>query len=160
MLPLIIAPNKILRTPTLDLNLPLPDQILKLIPRMYEAMRYYHGIGLAAPQINKSLRIMVIATTDGPQAFINPKVTKVSRKQEQMEEGCLSLPGLFGVVSRPYTVTVEYISVEGKKIKARYQGLMARVYQHEVDHLDGVLFIDKVSQIINGQEKFAKYKSG
>jgi len=79
MLPLIIAPNKILRTPTKELALPLDAKILKLIPEMFAAIEYYKGIGLAAPQINASFRLMVMATTSGPKAFINPKVVKASR---------------------------------------------------------------------------------
>jgi len=158
MLPLIIAPNKILRTPTKELALPLDAKILKLIPEMFAAIEYYKGIGLAAPQINASLRLMVMATTSGPKAFINPKVVKASRKLEDMEEGCLSLPGLFGVVRRPYSVAVEYISPGGKKITANLKGMTARVFQHETDHLDGVLITDKITEYTNGHELFAKYQ--
>lgn len=158
MLPLIIAPNKILRQSAEAIKLPLSTEILNLIEQMFEAMPHYKGIGLAAPQINKSVRLIVIATDKGPRAFINPEIIESTPKIEEMEEGCLSLPGVFGIVPRPYGVSASFIDQSGSKRVENFEGMMARVYQHEVDHINGILFIDKASEIVNGQELLSKYR--
>ena len=103
------------------------------------------GAGLAAPQIGKSIRLAVINSKDGPICLINPKITRKSWARELGQEGCLSIPGIFGQVKRHKKITVAYYNQAGKKIKQVAQGLMARVMQHEIDHLDGILFIDKMA---------------
>ncbi len=157
MLSLVIAPNKILRAKNQDIKFPLSPEISRLIPEMFKAMKEFKGIGLAAPQISHNLNLMVITTADGPQAFLNPRISKSSLVGESMEEGCLSVPGVFGIVKRPRRVTVVYFTPQGILIKQSYQGLMARVYQHEYDHLQGVLFIDKAKTITSGKELLEKY---
>ncbi|MEZ6317679.1 MAG: peptide deformylase [Phycisphaerales bacterium] len=130
--------------------------------RMVEVMRESEGIGLAGPQIGLSWRLFVChvppdderspdadpptACTE-PRAFINPEILKYDGPPEPYEEGCLSLPGILGEVLRPPIVTVRALGLDGKPFEARAAGLLARCWQHEIDHLDGVLIIDKFTQV-------------
>lgn len=115
----------------------------KLIADMFETMIKTDGAGLAAPQIGKNIRLAVINSKDGPFCLINPKITKKSFRRELGDEGCLSIPGVFGQVKRHKKISVAYYDQNGKKTQLTAQGMMARVCQHEIDHLDGILFIDK-----------------
>lgn len=105
------------------------------------------GVGLAAPQIGQNIALAVINSKDGAFCLINPKIIKKSWARELGQEGCLSVPGIFGKVRRHKKITLIYLDREGKKIKLTAQGLMARVLQHEIDHLNGILFIDKATEI-------------
>jgi peptide deformylase len=120
------------------------DEIKELIKHMYEIMDEANGAGLAANQIGLSLRLFVYNVGDGPHALINPKIVKKSGSQIG-PEGCLSVPGLWGEVDRANIVTVEGLGENGEKVKITGEGLLARVIQHETDHLDGYLFIDRAS---------------
>jgi len=126
------------------------DQGLKdLADEMIEACRKATGIGLAAPQIGQSIRLCIINLEHmGLPAFVlvNPKITKKSWKKVEMEEGCLSIPGLFGIVKRPVKITVEAQNMNGEINKFEADGMLSRVIQHEVDHLDGILFTSKMSR--------------
>lgn len=157
MLPLIIAPNPLLRTVTKPVALPPKDAVTKLARGMFIAMEHYRGIGLAAPQVGHSLQLMVIATPGQPTAYLNPKIIKTSLRKVTMEEGCLSLPGIFGEVRRPEKITVCYYDLAGAKHEESLEGMVARVYQHEVDHLNGVLFTDRTKKITQGKELLATY---
>lgn len=157
MLPLIIAPNPILRKVASAVPLQLNSELKALAKDMFDAMQQYRGIGLAAPQIGQSIRLIIIATPDGVKAYFNPEIIKQSWKKTNMEEGCLSLPGVFGIVRRPGSIKVRYTSIDGVEITEDLNGMTARIYQHEVDHLNGILFIDRTSQIDQGQELLAKY---
>lgn len=151
------AKNKILRK-TAETALDLKDRELKsLIKKMRQIMQDSNGIGLAANQIGISKRIFVAAIESRFYAFINPKITQVSKEKESMVEGCLSLPGVTGVVERPRKITIEGFNSSGKKIKMKAWGLLARIFQHEVDHLEGKLFIDKAKDI-RTYEKIRKYE--
>lgn len=123
------------------------DKIQKLILDMKETMMKKDGVGLAGPQIGIQKRIITISTKDGEKAFINPKILKKSWKKEIDQEGCLSIPGITGNVKRHYKVTVETYDENANKIQIEAKGLMARIFQHEIDHLDGILFIDKAKNI-------------
>jgi len=115
-----------------------------LIDEMLRIMKRANGIGLAAPQVGILQRIIVIAPEGmRPTALINPRVIK-AEGQAVGEEGCLSIPGLYGDVIRPSSVEVEALDRKGRRITFELKGLKARVVQHEIDHLDGILFIDKV----------------
>lgn len=114
---------------------------------MGQTMLEKDGIGLAAPQIGVSKRIVVINTKDGILALINPIITKQSWRKEIDEEGCLSVPGVYANVKRPTKINVEAYDSAGQKIKFEAKGLFARVILHEVDHLNGILFIDKAIKI-------------
>lgn len=107
------------------------------------------GVALAAPQIALSLRIFVISPDAyqdeakwKPLVFINPKITKISKKTKEMQEGCLSVRWIYGKTTRSISATVEAYDVEGNKFSYGGSGLIAHIFQHEVDHLDGILFID------------------
>ena len=122
-------------------------EMIGLYLDMEKLMLEKDGVGLAAPQIGKNIRLCVVNTKEGPICLVNPKITKKSWKKEWAEEGCLSIPDVFGQVRRHKNITCKYIDKDKKIIKLDADGLLARVIQHEIDHLDGVLFIDKAKDI-------------
>ncbi len=125
-----------------DFNLDLE----KLVFEMHDTMVRDRGIGLAAPQVGVSLRVFIVGIDGEPlRIFINPKITATSEETVEYEEGCLSFPGLYFNVTRPAAVDIEAVDVRGKPFKLNADGILARVIQHEYDHLDGVLFIDRIS---------------
>lgn len=123
--------------PTVDAS------IEALIAEMGDLMYGAHGVGLAAPQIGKSIRLLVYDAGEGLRALVNPVIVKRRGEQIEPEEGCLSIPGLRGVVRRANEITVKAQDGAGKPIRFRATEFEARVIQHEIDHLDGVLFIDR-----------------
>ena len=136
-------------------------EIRAVIADMTETMYDEVGIGLAAPQVGISLRLIVIADEEGRgvQALLNPAI--VDRGGEVTgEEGCLSIPGVFAPVTRAAWVKVEARSVDGKPLAISARGLRARVLQHEIDHLDGVLFIDRVEPMLRDRIKRKIKKEG
>jgi peptide deformylase len=134
-------------------------EIQELIDEMIKTMEGLSGVGIAAPQVFKSLRIFVIhshlnarypnAPKFGPLAVINPKISEPSEGMEKDWEGCLSIPGVRGLVPRHKSLVLEYTTRERENRKERFEGFLARIIQHETDHLDGILFIDKVE---NGKD--------
>lgn len=129
----------------------------RLAADMRQTMHHAEGIGLAAPQVGQSIRLMVIAKEVDPQLrediiVINPTIQKTGPTPISMEEGCLSIPGVFGNVDRPATVTVQAFDAHGHPVTINAAGLLARVLQHEIDHLNGVLFIDRTKDFTRGQE--------
>lgn len=135
----------------------IDEKIRKLIKNMIETMHAAPGVGLAAPQIGESIRLFVVDTGEGPFAVINPKIKSKSKIMQTFEEGCLCLPGIVGPVSRPSKITVEGLDRLGKKITIEADGYLATILQHEIDHLDGIVFIDKVkdkTQIREVSKKF------
>ena len=120
---------------------------LKLIDDMFETMRTAQGIGLAAPQVGRIERIAVVHVEGGsqPLALINPEIVSLSSRLEKSEEGCLSIPDVFGDVERPEAAVVRALDRDGKMIEISASGLLARCLQHEIDHLNGKLFIDYLS---------------
>jgi peptide deformylase len=136
-------PSSILRTKVLPVD-KIGKKLEKLIDSMVKTMHAANGIGLAAPQVSANSRVIVVA----PQGIktlvlINPEVVEASGKVIG-EEGCLSIPGLYGDVERAARVVVNAFDRKGRPVQYEMEGLPARVVQHEIDHLDGVLFIDKV----------------
>jgi len=127
-------------------------EIQQLILDMDKTMKEKDGAGLAAPQIGHNLRLVVINTQDGTMALINPKILKKSWKKDVMEEGCLSLPQVFGLVKRSVKLRLTALNNEGKKVEFAVEGMLARVLQHEIDHLDGILFIDRAHKIVEGKD--------
>ena len=122
----------------------------QLIRDMFETMYAEEGVGLAAPQVGISERIIVIdAQQDDLPAFalINPEIVEMSKETEKGEEGCLSIPGLRDIVERSYRVAVRGTTPEGEARELDLIGLPARIIQHEVDHLDGILFFDRLSAL-------------
>ena len=133
--------NSVLRSPAENVE-EFNDEIKALIERMYVVMAEVRGLGLAAPQMGVPKRIFVYDVGEGPHALVNAKI--VSSKGEEVSiEGCLSIPGLQGEVPRAEKVVVAGIDENGKKVKIKAEGLLARVLQHEMDHLDGTLFVDR-----------------
>lgn len=131
-------------------------EIQQLISDMEKTMKEKDGLGLAAPQVGQSVRIAVINTEDGCLVLVNPKILHQSWKKEILEEGCLSLPEVYGLVKRSIKVRLVALNKEGKKVKFKASGMFARVIQHEIDHLDGILFIDKAKEITKGKDKLEK----
>lgn len=132
------------------------DEIRVLIRDMFDTMYDAEGIGLAAPQVGISLRILVVdvAEEEGEErhvhALVNPVVVEAGLETGKETEGCLSIPGLEETVTRPLQVVVEALSPDGEPVRIEADGLLARALQHEVDHLDGVLFIDRLSSLKRG----------
>jgi len=125
-------------------------ELQSLINDMFETMYAEEGVGLAAPQIGLDLRLVVIDTNEEestPIVLINPVILEASVEMEKGEEGCLSIPGLKELVERSTNVVVEAVGAGGESIRIEAGGLFARVLQHEVDHLEGILFLDRVSPL-------------
>ncbi len=154
--------KKALRVPLEDIQ---SSEIQSIIERMKKAVRAEDdGVAIAAPQIGESLRIFVVAgralavkdkekdpsvnELDYPDlVFINPEITKLSKKKRKMDEGCLSVRWLYGKVRRSERASVKAYDETGKKVERGASGLLAQIFQHEVDHLDGILFIDKATDL-------------
>lgn len=111
---------------------------------MISLIKEKNGAGLSAPQLGVSLRFIVCFLKDKPIALINPEISQSSKETETLEEGCLSLPGTWAMITRPKKITVKAKTLTGKKIKKTLSGISARIIQHEIDHLDGILFIDRI----------------
>lgn len=149
ILPIIINPNPILRKKSQDVNLETisDPKFQELLMDMEETMLKEDGVGLAAPQIGKNIRVISIKAEDKNFFIINPTITKASWKKNWDEEGCLSVPNIFGKVERHKKINLIYFNEKGKKQKLATSGFLARVIQHEIDHLDGILFIDKAKNL-------------
>lgn len=120
----------------------------KLAVMMLETMNEGRGIGLAGPQVGISKRIFVVHINDDlPRIFINPEILDTSPDLSKYEEGCLSIPGIYADVNRPDAVSVRAYNEKGKLFTLDAEGLLARVIQHEFDHLNGILFIDHLSEL-------------
>ena len=127
------------------------DEIKQLVDDMFETMYEYDGIGLAGPQVDKKLRLFVIDIGDNVRrAFINPQIIKTSAEVGEYDEGCLSIPNVYETITRPVAITVQALNEKGKPFTIDADGLLARAIQHEYDHLDGFLYIDR------GDADFAK----
>lgn len=140
---IITYPDPILEKKSKKIKDPLDPKIQKLIKDMIKAMRENSGVGLAAPQVGKSLRLCVIEKDNESYVLINPKITSKSKDCEINEEGCLSFPGKFLPIKRHTKVKVRYLNEKGERCKIKADGLLSRALQHEVDHLNGELFINK-----------------
>jgi peptide deformylase len=128
------------------------DGLRALVRDMFETMYHEEGIGLAAPQVGISKRVIVLDLRredhdDEPIALVNPRLTWKSTETAKQTEGCLSIPGLEEIVERPAKVRVEARDPEGEPIELEADDLLARALQHEIDHLDGILFLDRVSAL-------------
>lgn len=124
------------------------DNIIKdLTEEMFSTMYLYEGVGLAAPQVGVSLRLFIMDSREenGKKVVINPEIIEFLGEEVSEEEGCLSIPEIFEDVVRPEGVKVKYQDLEGKLIEEELHGYQARIFQHENDHLDGILFTDKLS---------------
>jgi peptide deformylase len=139
---IVLYPNKILREKTEKVE-KIDKEIKNLVKEMKKIMIQNSGVGLAANQIGKNLSIFVAYDNKKFYTFINPEIVKFFGKEKIMEEGCLSIPNVWGQIKRYEGVVVSYQDLFGKKKKLKAKGLLAQIIQHEIDHLNGVLFIDK-----------------
>jgi peptide deformylase len=119
-------------------------QLKKLVHEMGVTMKESNGLGLAAPQVGINERLFISTVNKKPMVFINPEIIKFSQEKEIQEEGCLSLPNVWGEVERAREVTVKFQDVNGKERIMKFSNLNARAIQHEYDHLEGILFTDKL----------------
>ncbi len=124
----------------------LDDRILQLLDDMVETMRHENGIGLAAPQIGVLKRVITVDIGDKPIIAINPVIEEEEGVVDGIE-GCLSVPDLAGTVERPLTITISFMDEKGQQIRMKPSGYLARVFCHEIDHLEGVLYTDKAKEI-------------
>ncbi|HYT05887.1 MAG TPA: peptide deformylase [Gemmatimonadales bacterium] len=144
------------------------DDVRRLVDDLFETMRAAKGVGLAANQVGLARRVAVVDVGDEqppPLVLINPRIVQASDLTETAEEGCLSIPELYGEVERPLTVTLEALDRDGRPYTTEITGFKARAVQHEIDHLDGVLFLDHLSAVkrallVAKWKKSRKGKSG
>lgn len=137
--------NSILRKIS-DPVLKIDKHLKKTISKMIKTMKYEEGVGLAAPQIGKNIRLIVCLLNEKPVVMINPKITYTSEETNFDYEGCLSIPEETNKVERFSSITVEYINEKNQKLKKTYNMFEARIIQHEIDHLDGILFTDRINK--------------
>lgn len=166
--PIVAYGDDVLRKKTEDID-PEWEELPQLIEDMFETMRAAQGVGLAAPQIGKSLRLFVVDASpfaedeefaeenlDGfTRVFVNPKIVQEKGDPWKFEEGCLSIPSIREDVQRKDTLTIEYLDEKLQKKEEEFSGIAARIIQHEYDHIEGVLFIDHISPI---RKRFIKKK--
>jgi peptide deformylase len=127
------------------------DELEKFVEEMFSTMYLYEGVGLAAPQVGVSLRLFVMDSREennkGKKVVINPEILEYLGEEVSEEEGCLSIPEIFEDVYRPEGVKVRYQDINGNVIEEELHGYQARIFQHEYDHLEGILFVDKISTL-------------
>ncbi len=151
LLPIVTTPDPILRKKAVKLR-KVDDGIRKLALDMFETMLEAPGLGLAAPQIGKSIRLITVhvpedeedGTEETSLMLLNPEIVK-SAGEQTGAEGCLSMPGIGGNVNRAWSITVKAIDMENRPVRIKAEGYLAVVLQHEIDHLDGVLFTDHIA---------------
>ncbi|MCS7200769.1 MAG: peptide deformylase [Patescibacteria group bacterium] len=149
---IILYPDEILTKKTKKVEV-IDKRIKDLIKEMKKVMTLNNGVGLAANQIGEDLSIFVALHNDEILEFINPRIISVQGNEQVMEEGCLSLPKIWGRIKRYPIVNFEYQDMWGKRKKKRVKDLLAQIVQHEIDHLEGKLFIDKANEIFRLEEK-------
>jgi peptide deformylase len=154
ILKIITNPNQSLRLKSKPVNLSLlkTAEFKDLIEDMSDTMVTKDGVGLAAPQVGHNIRLIVVHTKDGVMPMINPIISNKSLLKDWEEEGCLSVPNTFGEVKRHKKIRCKFLTPEGEAKRIEARGFLARVIQHEVDHLDGILFIDKAKDIHEAHE--------
>jgi len=150
-LPILIVPEPVLKAKARPVTPADADRVRELVPRLFATMYRAPGIGLAPPQVGVGLRLAVVDVMPddkpSPITLINPEVIAQSQELATREEGCLSLPGQYADVTRPARVTVRYTDQAGAKRQIEAEGLLAACMQHEIDHLDGILFVDHLSAL-------------
>ena len=146
LLPLRVLGDPILREETKPVTV-ITEEIRRLVDDMFETMYAARGIGLAAPQVGRTERLCVVDVDEEPLVLINPEILEASRATEKAEEGCLSIPDVYGDVERPATVRIRAMDREGNVYERDASGLLARCMQHEIDHLHGRMFIDYLSML-------------
>jgi peptide deformylase len=156
ILPIVAYGHPILKKVAQEIDKDYPD-LPKLITDMWETMYFSHGVGLAAPQINKSIRLIVVDASpfadederarDFKKAMINPKIVNEEGEEWAFNEGCLSVPEVREDVYRKPIITIQYYDENWNYLEEKYESVMARIIQHEVDHLEGKLFVERLSSL-------------
>lgn len=145
VLPLVMLPNPLLRTKAKKIR-QIDDSIVKLAEDMTETMRFHNGIGLAANQVGVLKRVVVIEVPDDSlRVLVNPEIIRKYGERE-VEEGCLSVPGYRGLVTRSIWVKARSLSIEGEELRIKAEGLLAQALEHEIDHLNGIVYVDHLKQ--------------
>ncbi len=156
-LPIYLYGSQVLRTPAKEADLNEKEKLTQLVTDLKETLKIADGCGLAAPQVGISLRVLIVDGTvvadtydylkDFRRTMINPVVLEESKETFEYSEGCLSVPGVYADVRRPSKIKVEYYNEEFQKVTEELDKFAARMVQHELDHLDGTIFVDKVAPI-------------
>jgi peptide deformylase len=147
--PVRLLGDPVLRTPAAPVA-DVDDGVRALIRDLFDTMYAEDGVGLAAPQVGIGRRVIVVDPRDGetvPFALVNPSIVWASVETDRREEGCLSIPGINDVVERSLRVVAEGLDPDGHTVRVDADGLLARILQHEVDHVDGILFLDRLSPL-------------
>jgi peptide deformylase len=151
--PIVVWPDPRLREPTREVT-EITAEVRKLYQDLVDTMYAYHGVGIAAIQIGEPVRMFLVeaavaggAESDPPVAFINPELVWTSDELERADEGCLSFPGIYVPIERPYRARIRALDLEGKSFELEGEGLLARAFQHELDHLTGKLLVDFVGPL-------------
>ncbi len=149
-LQILKEPTPSLRQPSQELSVEeiTTPAFQTFLDQLTLTMNLSDGVGIAAPQIGRNIRAIVVQLPTGPECFINPEITKTSSKTVESEEGCLSVPGKFGIVDRFTKISVRAMNRHGRRISFEAKKFPAIVFQHEIDHLNGILFIDKAKKIV------------
>lgn len=145
-LDIVYYPDPVLRKPTEPVEA-ITDEVREMIPPMLEAMHRVRGLGLAANQVGWSKRLAIVSGSGeegGETVMVNPEIVS-EEGAIAMDEGCLSFPGITGLITRPEFIEVRYTNLEGETVTEKAEGLLARCILHEIDHLDGILFISKMT---------------
>ncbi|EOT39078.1 peptide deformylase [Enterococcus columbae] len=149
--PIVLDPDPILRQANQEITA-ITDELHTLLDDMYETMLANDGVGIAAPQVGKNLQVAIVEVEEGDLfEMINPKIIQKSGEEIDVE-GCLSIPHTYGTVKRASQITVSYYDREGEEIEVEAYDFLARAMQHEIDHLNGILFTDKVIDYIDEEE--------
>lgn len=151
MFTIVTEPTKSLRQPSRELSVEEIGQpeFQHYLDELGATMIAADGVGIASPQVGRNIRAIAIAGIHGPEFYINPVITKKSVAMTDSEEGCLSVPGKYGIVERHKKINLEALNRHGRRVNLEVKHFPAIVFQHEIDHLDGILFVDKAKRIVN-----------
>ena len=143
---LVYAPADILKKPTISVDEDM-DNVVKLAEQMHTIMSQNNGIGLAAPQVGIDKSFFIVGDKTRYKLAVNPRIVEFDKEEGLITEGCLSFPGLFLKILRPLNCVVEYVNNKGETVNEKLEGMMSRVFQHEIDHLNGITFDTLVSKL-------------
>ena len=147
MYTLIEEASKVLRTPPAPFDFESREDAKEIETKLSESMDKFGGIGLSANQVGLDARVFVMRTQDGNKAFFNPEITKVSQETDLLKEGCLSFPDIYLMIKRPRVCEMKYQDSEGNEHSTMLDGVGARCAQHEIDHLNGIVFLQRASKL-------------
>jgi len=147
MYELIEEASKVLRTPPTPFDFESREDAKEIETKLSEAMDKFGGIGLSANQVGLDARVFVMRTQDGNKSFFNPEIIKVSQETDLLKEGCLSFPDIYLMIKRPRVCEMKYQDAEGNEHSTMLDGIGARCAQHEIDHLNGIVFLQRASRL-------------